>query len=216
MQTNKVLLTIGAVILSFVVLFGVYKLVNGPDTNDFPETKTVKATDHIQWSSEKKNIMVEYSDFQCPACKNMHNMFKGFEASASPDLDITKKFTLVYRHYPLYQIHPSSIDASYAAEAAGKQNKFNEMADLLFENQEDWGKNSNPKEYFVNLAKQLSLNIDQFKKDVNSSDVINKVQEDITSGNKLGINQTPTLFVNGRKQNDIGLIADFTKMLRSL
>lgn len=216
MQMNKIVLAIGGIILTFILLFGVYKLVNGPVTSDFPETNIVKTSDHIQWSKEKKNIIVEYSDFQCPACKNMHDMFNRFEASGSPDLDITKKFTLVYRHYPLYQIHPSSIDASYAAEAAEKQNKFNEMSDLLFKNQEEWGKSSNPKEYFIKLAQELNLNIDQFKKDVNSPDVKNKVQGDMASGDKLGINQTPTLFVNGRKLNDIGLISNFTKMLRDL
>lgn len=215
MQTNKILLAIGAVILLFVILFGVYKLVNGSSTSLYPEINVVKTTDHIKWSPEKKNVLVVYSDFQCPACKNFHNLLNGFEASGSSDLDITKKVTLVYRHFPLYQLHQFSLDASYTAEATGKQGKFNEMSDLLFNSQEEWDKSSNPKEYFVKLAQNLNLNIDQFKKDIDSSSVKDRVQEDITSGEKAVINSTPTFFLNGRKLENIQSIDDFKKQLRN-
>jgi protein-disulfide isomerase len=216
MEQNKILMTIGAIIITFILLFGVYKLTNQPVQTDFPEINKITANDHIMWSTDKKNILVEYSDYQCPGCKNIHNILTQFSASGSADLDITKKVTLVFRHYPLSQIHPSSIIASYAAEAAGKQGKFNEMSDLLFNEQEKWDKSENLKEYFNNLAKILSLNISQFNKDMDSKEIKEKVDSDITSGDKGRIDETPSFFLNGKKMDRITNIDDFKKILRNL
>lgn len=208
-------MAVGAVIITFILLFGVYKLTNSPVQTDFPEINKISPNDHVMWSLEKKNILVEYSDYQCPGCKNIHNILAQFSASGSPDLDITKKITLVFRHYPLSQIHPSSIIAAYAVEAADKQGKFNEMSDLLFSEQEKWGKSGNVKEYFNNLAKNLVLNITQFDKDMDSKEVKEKVDADIASGDKAGIEETPTFFLNGKKLDRITSIDDFKKTLRS-
>lgn len=216
MNKNTIIISIVSVLGTFLLLFGVYKLVNQPVQTDFPQAKQLKADDHIKWSSDKKNILIEYSDFQCPACKNAHNVLKTIEASGSADFEITKKVTFVYRHFPLSQIHDKANVAAYAAEAAGKQNKFWEMTNLLFDNQQTWKESNNPQqEDFVNYAKKLKLDVDQFKKDIDSSEVKNKVAEDLKDADQMGISSTPTFFLNGQKV-DVNSFDEFKTMLKSL
>ncbi len=216
MNKNTIIISVVSILGTFLLLFLVYKLVNQPVQTDFAQAKQLKADDHIKWSPVKNNVLVEYSDFQCPSCKNVHDIFKNIETSGSADFDITKKVTLVYRHFPLIQIHDKAILAAYASEAAGRQNKFWEMVDLLFDNQSTWEKSNNPQqEHYLNYAKQLNLDIDQFKKDSDSSEVKNRVAEDLNAANQMGIDSTPTFFLNGQKV-DVNSFDEFKKMLKSL
>jgi len=214
MNKNTIIITIVSVFGTFLLLFGVYKLINQPVQTDFPQTKQLKANDHIKWSTEKKNLLIEYSDFQCPACKNAHNILKTIEASSSADFEITKKVSLVFRHMPLYQIHDKAYLSAYAAEAAGKQDKFWEMADLLFTNNK-WETSKNPKEDFIGLASQLKLDLDKFKNDLDSLEVKNKVAEDLKEAEQMGISSTPTFFLNGKKL-DLKSFDELKTLLKNL
>lgn len=215
MNSKIVLYIIGGVIILFLSLFGAYKLTNTGTTITYTDISTIKQDDRIRWSSEKKNVLVEYSDFQCPACKNFHSILNTFGASSSPDFKITQKVTFVYRHFPLSQ-HPNAMTAAYAAEAAGRQEKFFEMTDLLFDKQTEWENLSNAKEFFVNLAQELKLDIERFKKDMGASAVQQKVSDDLSSGNAAGVNSTPTFFLNGKKLDTIRSIDEFRKLLLGL
>jgi len=216
MNKNIIVISIVSVLGTFLLLFGVYKLINQPIQTDFPQTRELKANDHIKWSSDKKNLLIEYSDLQCPACKNAHNILKTIEASGSADFEITKKVTFVFRHFPLSQIHDKANMAAYAAEAAGKQGKFWEMTDLLFDDQQTWEKSGNPQQdYFLNYAKELKLDVDQFKKDSDSTEVKNRVAEDLKDANQIGINSTPTFFLNGQKI-EVNSFDELKQVLRSL
>ncbi len=216
MNKNTIIISVVSVLGTFLLLFGVYQLVNQPVQTDFPQVKQLKANDHTKWSSDKKNLLIEYSDFQCPACKNAHNILKTIEASGSADFSITKKVTFVYRHFPLSQIHNKANVAAYAAEAAGKQDKFWEMTNLLFDNQQTWKESNNPQqEDFVNYAKELKLDADRFKKDIDSSEVKNKVAEDLKDANQMGISSTPTFFLNGQKVN-VNNFNEFKTLLKNL
>ncbi|MFA6016717.1 MAG: DsbA family protein [Patescibacteria group bacterium] len=216
MNKNTVIISIISVLGTFLLLFGVYKLVNQPAQTDFPQTKQLKADDHAKWSPDKKNILVEYSDLQCPSCKSVHDILKSIEASGSADFSITKKVTLVYRYFPLFQIHDKANIAAYAAEAAGRQGKFWEMADLLFNNQELWSKSSDPqKDYFLGYAKELQLDVNQFKKDSDSDAVKNRVARDLTEAEQMGVDSTPTFFLNGQKVN-VNSYDEFKTMLKNL
>jgi len=128
---KEIVVTVVSVLGVFVFLYGVYYLVNRPNP-EYPELKQLNPADHFKWSPAKKNVLIEYSDFQCPACKNFHDFLQQIESSNSADSSITKKITLVFRNYPLYQIHSNSMIAAQAAEAAGLQGKFWEMADQLW------------------------------------------------------------------------------------
>jgi len=155
---------------------------------------------------------VEYSDFQCPACKNFHDFLQEFESSSSANYSITQKVTLVFRHFPLYQIHPTSMDAAYAAQAAALQGRFWEMDDQLFGKQDVWSTSPNPRQNFINMANEIKLDIEKFKSDMDSKVVKDKVQADLTSGNKAGINSTPTFFLNGNKI-ELTTLDEFKKLL---
>lgn len=216
MNKKTVVIAVTSIVGTFFLLFGVYKLVNQPVQTDFPQAKQLKANDHIKWSPDKKNLLIEYSDLQCPACKNAHNILRAIEASGSADFEIIKKVTFVYRHFPLFQIHDKAYIAAYASEAAGKQGKFWEMADLLFDNQQAWEKSSDPqKDYFLNYAKELKLNVEQFKKDSNSTETKNRVAQDLRDAEQMGIDSTPTFFLNGQKV-DVNSFDEFKTMLKSL
>lgn len=215
MNIKNIIIFLIGVIVTFVLLFFAYKLTAGPQKTEFPEINKVVIGDHTKWSKENKNILVEYSDIQCPACKSFHDLLKTFESSKSADFSITQKVTLVYRHFPLFLIHKNAFSAAYAAEAAGLQNKFWEMIDLQFEKQSQWSNLANPTEFFIGLAKEINLDLEKFKKDMNSSNVKNKVQSHLSEGESIGVNATPTFFLNGKKI-DVRTIDEFKNLLKSL
>jgi protein-disulfide isomerase len=119
-----------------------------------------------------------------------------------------------FRHFPLTSIHPNAFLGSRAAEAAGKQGKFFEMHDLLYQNQEEWSTASNPTSVLESYASQLSLNIDQFKKDMTSSEVNAIINADLKAGQALGANSTPTFVLNGKKvEENPRSVDDFKKLI---
>lgn len=153
--------------------------------------------------------LVEFGDFQCPACGDYHPVVKQVLS------DFQKNITFVFRNFPLDSIHPNAHPAALAAEAAGIQGKYWEMHDMLYEHQVDWADKQNPQDVFNGYATSLGLNLDQFKKDINSSGVVSKVQEDMNDGNALAINQTPTFFVNGTMIENPASLADFEKVIKT-
>lgn len=189
---------VGFIVLIVVGFFG-YQFItwlNTPSsTPELPETASIELTDS-EWTKgnpESKNVLVEYADFQCPACARaaMDSKRLGEEEGQS--------VLVVYRHFPLISIHPQAMAAAKAAEAAGKQGKFWEMHDLLFEKQQDWSGDGGAEKVFENYAEGMGLNIDQYRSDFDSEETTKAISSDIVSGNKAGINSTPTFFLNGSR-----------------
>lgn len=139
-----------------------------------------------------KTTIIEFSDLQCPACASAYPVVKKVLA------DFSGKVNFVYRHFPLPQ-HQFGLIAAEAVEAAGVQGKFWEMHDMMYENQQVWSTKSDPMEEFLSYAKNLNLDVDTFKKDVQANKFADKIQRDIVDGNSLGVNSTPTFYVNGVK-----------------
>jgi len=208
---NNLLKIIATIFISFIFLYLIYLLINKPAQTYFPEINVISKNDLIKWSPDKKNVLIEYSDFQCPACKNFHDFLQEFESSSSANFPITKKVTLIFRHFPL-QIHSASMDAAYAAEAAALQGRFWEMDDQLFGKQDIWSTSTNQRQNFINMASEIKLDIEKFKSDMDSKVVKNKVQADLASGNKAEINSTPTFFLNGNKI-ELTTLDEFKKLL---
>ncbi len=142
--------------------------------------------DHIQGNEKSGITLVEYGDFECPYCGEAYPIVKEIQKIKG---DVLR---FVFRNFPLSEMHRHALRAAYAAEAAGKQGKFWEMHDLLFENQE----NLDDKDLRL-YAEELSLDMNKFAKDMDSDDVAKKVQEDIMGGIQSGVNGTPTFFING-------------------
>lgn len=157
----------------------------------------LKPVDDKDWTRGNKNapaVLVDYSDFQCPSCGVFHPILKKLESDLGPE-----KLRFVYRNFPLTMIHKNAELAAEAAEAAGKQGKFWEMHDKLFETQNAWSEQNDPKNIFIGYAADLKLNKDQFEKDLASDEVKKAVQEDVDSGNEAKVDATPTFFLNGKQ-----------------
>ncbi len=140
--------------------------------------------DHIQGDIENITL-VEYGDFECPHCGKAHPIVKKIQEIEEDSL------SFIFRNFPLSYAHPHALHAAYAAESAGKQDKYWEMHDLLLENQDSL-EDENLKAY----AEKLKLDIPQFLKDMVSEEIAKKIEDDISTGAKSGVNGTPTFFIN--------------------
>ncbi|PIR04482.1 MAG: disulfide bond formation protein DsbA [Candidatus Magasanikbacteria bacterium CG11_big_fil_rev_8_21_14_0_20_39_34] len=154
-------------------------------------TTSIDAKDHVSGNPNAPLTLVEYSDFQCPACKHYYPLVKQLVKSHENDLQV------VYRHFPLESIHEHALLAAQAAEAASLQGRFWDMHDILFNTQDIWVNDENPKERIIQYAESLRLDIDQFRNDMDSKEVTERVNRDINSGHKANISGTPTFFLNG-------------------
>lgn len=153
---------------------------------------------HVKGNIDAQTWLVEFSDFQCPACQIF--------SAAVEELTIQYPDTLLvaYRHYPLAQ-HPQAIPAARAAEAAGKQDKFFEMERFLFTNQASLSAS-----FYKSAIPALDLNPDQFLRDSTDSGLLSKINTDKALGDKLRLQATPTFFLNGIKL-DIGTPEELMK-----
>lgn len=189
-----------------VVLIGSFLTIiflsKGPDVTPGKLSKEATTDEWIRGDKNSKVTLVEYSDFQCPACRNREPEVNSLVNEFGTHM------RYVYRNFPLRQIHLNSQISAQAAEAAGLQGKYWEMHNLLFEKQQTWSPQPADvvKATFAEYAAQLGLNVDQFNKDLTSNKVEGLVNEDADSGKASGVNSTPTFFLNGlelkQKNND--------------
>jgi protein-disulfide isomerase len=188
-------LIIVVLILGVLGYFG-YKIYNY-FTAPLPEVAAqpieINDSDWIEGPKEAQVTLLEYGDFQCPACGNYYPLVKKLHEEYPENLRV------IFRNFPLVSIHPNAMTAAKAAEAAGKQGKFWEMHDKLFENQTDWSDERDPKDKFIGYANDIGLNEEQFVSDMDSSEVQDKINNDMLSGNTLGVNSTPTFYLNGKQ-----------------
>ena len=171
--------------------FGMARLASAPKS-ELLLASAISSVDRVKGDGQASVILVEYSDFQCPACAAYHPLVKQLLE------ELGDRIQFAYRHFPLPQ-HQQAKLAAYAAEAAGKQGKFWEMHDLIFDGQKDWEGNRGAQEIFQTYAVSLGLNLEKFKEDLNSEELIDKVSNDYRSGLSSGVNSTPTFFLNGRQ-----------------
>lgn len=154
----------------------------------------VEITGHTKGNAEAAVVLVEYSDFECPACASFQPVLKEIM------IEYGDKLRLEYKHFPLpIPGHENALPAAVAAEAAGQQGKFFEFHDKLFENQSAWGASVSPSLQFVKYAEELGLDIPTFKRQMDSSVLRDKVRAEMLEGRTLGISGTPTFFLNGKK-----------------
>ena len=161
-----------------------------------PEAELITADSATKGATASAQYtLVEFSDLQCPACRDANPEVKSLVAQF-PD-----KIRLIYRHYPLLSIHPNSLAAAYASEAAAEQGKFWEFHDLLFERQDQWAKQRDPQDFFVTVAKELQLNEEQFRADQKKDSVRARVDRDLRLAEQYKLPGTPTFYLNGQKMD---------------
>jgi len=146
--------------------------------------------DHIFGPPNAAVTLVEYGDFECPHCGAAHLVLKELIEQ------LGDHFRLVFRHFPLAQIHPRAELAAEAAEAAGAQGHFWEMHDALFENQDALEEGD-----LVGYAEKLGLKVPRFIRELAEHTYLNRVREDFGSGVRSGVNGTPTFFLDGRRHD---------------
>jgi protein-disulfide isomerase len=151
-------------------------------------TPPVNKNDHIQGEAAARIELVEYGDFQCSFCGEAYHIVKSIQNRFGSDL----KF--VFRHFPLTEIHHHAKMAAVAAEAAGRQGKFWQMHDMLYENQDELHLSA-----LRAYAAILEMDVLKFDEDMDDEALFQKVQDDFESGLRSGVHGTPTFYVNGEK-----------------
>lgn len=194
-KESKIILTIMAVILVGVGILVAYVNQTRGEGSTVAQEKLIREDSHQR--GEGAVNLVEFGDYQCPACSQAHPVVNKILE------DFNGKVTLTYRHFPLPQRHPNARAAAEAAEAAGAQGKFWEMHDRLFETQDQWGMLPDPTDTFVRFAVALGLDEAKFKEDITNKVNEKRVTSDQSDGYAVGVNGTPTFFINGKRQSKI-------------
>ncbi len=197
-QETKVLLGIGLITIAIIVgaafVFGGKTTTTSNDTNTPPkkvdQKVLIKKDSHIFGTSDAKVTLVEFGDYQCPACGAAYPVTKQILN------DYSGKIKFVFRNFPLSQ-HQNAMIAAEAAEAAGTQGKFWEMHDMLYDKQLQWGESTTPLDFFTDYAKTIGLDIAKFTKDIQTNAYQDAILNDESDGNTLGVNATPTFYING-------------------
>lgn len=202
------------VIAAIVIIFvGVFALTGNKDeSGNSGNGSSSAATSHIKGEGSTGVKLVEYGDFQCPYCQTYH-------ATVNDIVEEYKdRITFQFVNFPLTSIHQNAFAASRAAEAAGKQGKFWEMYDILFQNNDPsgasgWVASNSPTTQFEQFAKQIGLNVEQYNKDFTSKAVNSAVNADMRKGNEAKVDSTPTFFLDGKKVTIGNSAEEFRKAL---
>lgn len=167
-------------------------------------TPAVSRHDHAQGADQAPLELVEYGDYQCSYCGEAYPLVKAAQQALGPNLK------LVFRNFPLADAHPHAQAAALAAEAAGLQNKFWEMHDALYTHQGQLDA-----AHLVGYAKSLGLNVEHFQRDSQKKTLAAKIEADLESGVRSGVNGTPSFFVNGQKYDGDWQQHELLQFLRS-
>ncbi len=157
-------------------------------------------------------VVKEYSDFQCPACQAFYPVMKDILE------DYGDQIRFEYNDFPLSRIHDYASTAAIGAECAFQQDRFFEYHDVLFDNQKTWA--AAPTEddaiaTFITYATNLGLDMEAFNACTSGQDAADRVNEDYAEGLELGVNGTPTVFVNGERITETPLSGAIRKAIEA-
>ncbi len=154
----------------------------------------------VTGSPNSKIVLVEFSDYQCPYCAEANKTLKQFMDKHQDQV------TLVYKHFPLTQIHAQAVPAAKAAWAANQQGKFWEYSDALFSDQKELSEAK-----YLDIATNLKLDLDKFKSDRALAD--NEIIKDMELGQNLGLTGTPFFVMNGESLSGAVQLSDMEAVL---
>ncbi|MCU0667144.1 MAG: DsbA family protein [Patescibacteria group bacterium] len=200
---KRFLLILGLIVVGFIGLL----FFTGKDDSSAGGTPS----ENVRGKLDSKVELTAYKDFECGPCASYHPL----EEQVYEKYKDSVKFR--FRHYPIESSHPNTRAAHRAAEAAGKQGKFFEMANILFINQQQWytQATNSPIAIFEVYAKDLGLNIDQFKSDFASEAVNSTISADKDLGTQAGVKGTPSYYINDVfvENQELTSVDDFSKKL---
>lgn len=211
MKPLKIIIVIVAVIAFFFLLARLSYIkkerqIESANT-DQASILEIKIDDWATGSADAKAVLVEYLDFECEACKAYYPLTTQLKEEYKDSL------LFVVRYFPLPG-HKNSRTAAYAVEAAGKQGKFWEMYNILFSKQSEWSEQKiTNQNQFEKYAVEAGVNIDQWKKDVVSSEVMKRVDNSYKDAVSLNLQGTPSFFLNGKKIESPNGYGAFKKLI---
>lgn len=154
-----------------------------------------------------KTVLVEFGDFQCPSCAlarlKVDNVLKKFD----------RELKVVFKQYPMENIHRNAMLAAQASEAAGKQMKFWEMYELLFARQSEWSNVPDALTFFLRYAAELQMDVERFRQDLLDGEIRNKIFRDMLEGQVAQVRSVPTFFLNGRMLQGVKSDAEFEEVI---
>lgn len=202
--------------LIVIVFIGIFAYSNHKSNN---KSNPSALSQHIEGQGKAGVTLVEYGDYQCPFCGEYYATVKQVAAEFNDQI----KFQ--FRNFPLVNIHQNAFAGARAAEAAAMQNQFWQMHDLLYvqnqayynSNQQaaTWINSSDPLSVFDQYARQLGLNVTRFNSDYSSTQVNDVINADEDEGNKLGVNATPTFFLDGKKIQPTNTVSSFESAIKA-
>jgi len=163
---------------------------------------------YMTGTKDAKVNVVEFGDYQCPACAYASPIVQQLVDAYKDNPNVN----FVFRNFPLPQ-HSNAMISAEAAEAARAQGKFLEMSEILYERQNEWSGSSKALEIFTGYAKELGLDIKAFTDSVNQKKFQETIIKDRSDGQALGVNSTPSFFINGEKLNGIPSFDEFKKII---
>ena len=174
-----------------VIVVGAIWISNNNKNNG--STGNAPPTNHVEGQGRTGVKLVEYGDYECPICEMYYPVVKQVQAQ------FNSQIYFQFRNLPLTSIHQNAFVGARAAEAASMQNKFWQMHDLLYDNQNSWAQSNDPGTYFNVYAKQLGLNVNKFEQDFSSDYVNNVINADMNAFSQTGEQEaTPTFFLDGK------------------
>lgn len=215
-KSNTPILIIGAVLVAALLggwwFYSSSKANPGGNPSPSPGSKAPKAStipsnapSGAQPANEKGSpnasvTLEEFADFQCPQCALQHPNMNEIKSMYGT------RIHFIFREFPLdIKAHDKSYDAAVAAEAAGLQGKFWEMQNMLFSNQKAWTDNDNFRQMWKDYAQKIGLDVPKWETDIAGLAAKTRVNADRDRGKAIGINGTPSLYINGNlvKQDDM-------------
>lgn len=211
-MSNRFFIGLLIAIVLFVGGFAVFK----QDKKD-GASSGVQPTNHVKGAGTSGVTLIEYGDFECSACFEYEPIVKKVIEKYGDQI------TFQFRSFPITSKHPNSFAAHRAAEAAAKQGKFWEMHDILYARAYqqtaqgpapiEWVATSNPSTFFESYAREIGLNLEQFKSDAASSEVNDFINADIAASKDVPVSGTPTFLINGKKIETPTSLEDFYKLI---
>lgn len=181
----KYLITSVVVVAGLVSAVSVARSFNRPSSTGTDQAKS-------RGLADAPIEMVEYSDFQCPACRVAREPIEKLR-SQFPD-----QIRFQFRHYPLERSHRWALAAAQFAECAAEQDKFWPYHDRLYDEQPNWANAPNALELFAKFAQEIGLDFEALRVCASSTEVLNRIRNERSEGERRGVQSTPTMFINGK------------------
>ena len=207
-MSKNLKISVVLVAVALIAVIAIAKAGGGDSTADpaaSPSDRLVRPdSQRLSTAEDGKATFVEFLDFECEACGAAYPAIEQLRA------DYDGKVTFVVRNFPL---HNNSEAAARAAEAAAAQGRFEEMYDMLFQTQSEWGeKDTSQQDVFFGYAEQLGLDMAQFRAVYDDPATVAKIQRDKADGVELGVEGTPTFFLNGDRV-EVSSLAELIELI---